>query len=152
MRANLAALSSGALFGLGLGVSGMTLPSKVHGFLDVTRAWDPSLALVMVGAIGVHFALFRLIRRRGSPLFHASFHLPTRADVDTSLILGAAMFGAGWGLGGMCPGPGIVSVATGSPEALTFVLAMIAAMLLQHATKREPSARSAGSHERTDAT
>lgn len=150
MKANAAALAAGALFGLGLGVSGMTLPAKVHGFLDVTGAWDPSLALVMVGAIGVHLVLFRAIVRRASPLFRGTFHLPSRADVDASLLGGAALFGVGWGLGGVCPGPGLVSLATGRAEAATFVLAMLLGMALQHATRREPAAPVPGSHEQLD--
>ncbi len=147
MRANAAALAAGALFGLGLGVSGMTLPAKVRGFLDVTGAWDPSLALVMVGAIGVHLVLYRAIVQRDSPLFHGTFQLPSRADVDARLIGGAALFGVGWGLGGMCPGPGVVSLASGTLDAVTFALAMLAGMALQHATRREPSATAEGSHE-----
>lgn len=145
MKANLASLGAGALFGLGLGVAGMTSPAKVRGFLDVTGAWDPSLALVMVGAIAVHVVLHRAIRHRPSPLFHARFHLPTKADLDGGLVVGAALFGVGWGLGGYCPGPGIVSLATGSATAVTFVLAMVVGMALQHATTREPSRDAAGS-------
>ena len=100
MKANLTALVSGLLFGLGLGLSGMTLPSKVIGFLDVTGAWDASLAFVMIGAIAVHAVLFRVVTRRVSPLFDAEFHIPSRRDVDGPLVLGAALFGVGWGLGG----------------------------------------------------
>ena len=133
MKAHLTALVSGLLFGLGLGVSGMTLPSKVIGFLDVTGAWDASLAFVMIGAIAVHAVLFRVVTRRVSPLFDAEFHIPSRRDVDGPLVLGAALFGVGWGLGGYCPGPGLVSAATGSVPALIFVVAMIIGMLLQRA-------------------
>jgi uncharacterized membrane protein YedE/YeeE len=135
MKANLSSLGAGLLFGLGLGFSGMTLPSKVIGFLDVTGAWDASLAFVMMGALAVHFVLFRLVKRRASPLFDAKFHLPTRSDIDPKLVLGAALFGVGWGLGGYCPGPGLVSAASGSPPALLFVLTMAVGMLAQHATQ-----------------
>src|SRR6185295_7370618 len=99
---------------VGLAVSGMTRPSKVVGFLDVFGAWDASLAFVMVGAIGVHAVLQRVIARRGSPLFEDRFHLPTRRDVDARLLAGAAVFGVGWGLGGFCPGPGLVAAASGA--------------------------------------
>lgn len=131
-----AALLSGLLFGVGLGVSGMTLPSKVVGFLDVTGAWDASLAFVMMGAIAVHAVLYRLVRRRGSPLFDGVFHVPTRRELDGRLLLGAALFGVGWGLGGFCPGPALVSAASGAGAAILFVVAMLAGMLLQQATSK----------------
>ena len=92
MKAQATALASGLLFGLGLGVSGMTHPSKVIGFLDVAGTWDPSLAFVMLGALAVHIVLFRLVKRRASPLFDTKFHLPTRADVDGRLVVGAALW------------------------------------------------------------
>ena len=105
MKSVLSALGSGVLFGVGLGLSGMTQPSKVIAFLDVFGAWDASLIFVMVGAILVHFALGRWIRRRESPLLDARFHLPTATPVDRALTAGSAVFGLGWGLGGYCPGP-----------------------------------------------
>jgi uncharacterized membrane protein YedE/YeeE len=154
-RAALGALAAGVLFGAGLVVSGMTLPSKVIGFLDVTGRWDASLALVMVGAIGVHAVLYRLIRRRSSPLFDVRFHVPTRSDLDGKLVAGAALFGVGWGLGGFCPGPGLVSLAAGHGGAVVFVAAMVLGMLLQHAIdhqskrSREPSASAGGSEPDT---
>jgi uncharacterized membrane protein YedE/YeeE len=120
------------LFGVGLAVAGMTLPPNVQAFLDVFGDWNPSLALVMIGAIGVHFVAFRLIMRRRAPLFDARFHLPTRKDLDWRLLSGAALFGAGWGLGGFCPGPALTSVAAGSFSAIVFVAAMTAGMLLEH--------------------
>lgn len=104
MKPNVAAFGTGALFAVGLAVSGMTKPSKVIGFLDIAGAWDASLAFVMVGAIAVHFVAHRVVMRRPSPLFDEEFHLPTRKDLDVRLILGAALFGVGWGLGGFCPG------------------------------------------------
>lgn len=133
----LAAGVAGALFGAGLLVSGMAQPARVIGFLDVTGAWDPSLAFVLGGAVGVYAAAFRWIRgRRRGPWFDVQFHLPTRRDIDPPLILGAALFGIGWGLGGLCPGPGIVSAASGSLTGLAFVAAMLAGMYAQHRSRR----------------
>ncbi len=134
MSNRLVTLFSGALFGLGLALSGMTLPERVIGFLDFAGTWNPSLALVMVGAISVHLVLLRVITRRKAPLFDARFHLPTRRDIDARLVIGAALFGVGWGLGGFCPGPGLVSLAAGVFPAIVFVAAMTAGMLLEHAT------------------
>lgn len=119
---------AGLLFAVGLGVSGMTDADKVIGFLNLAGDWDPSLALVMVGAIGVHGVLYRLILRRRSPLLDSRFHIPTRRDLTTPLVLGSALFGAGWGLGGFCPGPGLVSAAGGMPAAAVFVLTMLLGM------------------------
>ncbi len=127
------AYGSGALFAVGLALSGMTRPEKVVGFLDLAGAWDPSLALVMVGAIGVHWTAHRLVRGRSSPLFDDRFHLPTRRDIDLRLLFGAAIFGVGWGLGGFCPGPGLVSGAAGSTVAIAFVLAMTVGVVLEGA-------------------
>ena len=127
MRRALSALLAGALFAVGLAVGGMTRPGKVIGFLDFAGDWDPSLMLVMAGALLVHGALSRLIARRPSPLFEAKFHLPTRRDIDRRLVLGAAIFGVGWGLGGYCPGPGLASLTAGVLP-LVFVAAMVAGM------------------------
>lgn len=129
----LSAMLAGLLFGAGLTVAGMTHPRRILSFLDLTGTWDPSLAFVMVGAIGVHFVGLRLSRRRVAPLFGGRFHLPTARDVDARLLAGAAIFGVGWGLGGYCPGPSITAAATGSFSAIVFVVAMSAGMLLQHA-------------------
>lgn len=126
----LGALVAGLLFGLGLVVSGMTQPQKVLGFLDIFGRFDPSLMLVMVGAIGVHFFAYRWKAGRKTPLFSPAFVVPTRRDVDGKLLLGAAIFGVGWGLGGYCPGPGIVSLPAGGVPALAFVGAMLGGMLL----------------------
>lgn len=130
-----AAFGAGGLFGAGLVVSGMVKPTKVIGFLDV-RHWDPSLAFVMMGAIAVHMGLFKLILKRGSPFYDFRFHLPTRKDIDLRLVGGAAVFGAGWGLGGFCPGPGLVSVGAGVLPALVFVLAMTAGMWIESVTSK----------------
>ena len=128
---------AGALFGAGLLVSGMTQPARIIGFLDVTGAWDPSLAFVMGSAVAVYAVAFRAIRRRRTaPWFDVQLHLPTRRDLDRPLIIGAALFGIGWGLGGLCPGPGIVAAAGGSFTALAFVAAMIAGMYAQDRSSR----------------
>lgn len=122
------ALVAGILFGVGLVVSGMTLPAKVAGFLDFTGAWDPTLMFVMGGAIAVHAVVYRAVRGRASPLLAERFQLPTRKDIDARLILGAAIFGLGWGLGGYCPGPAVTSLVSGHGEVFAFVAAMLGAM------------------------
>lgn len=122
------ALLSGAIFGFGLALSGMTRPEKVQGFLNFFRGWDPALMFVMGGAVAVHAVLYRVITRRASPVFAARFMIPTRKDLDARLLLGSAIFGVGWGLGGFCPGPGITSLVTGLAPAATFVAAMVAGM------------------------
>lgn len=128
---------AGALFGIGLLISGMTQPARVVGFLDLTGAWDPALGFVMGSAVISYAILFRVIqRRRKRPVFEPAFSLPTRRDLDLSLILGSALFGIGWGLGGLCPGPGIVAAAGGSSTAIAFVGAMLAGMYAQHRTSR----------------
>lgn len=121
---------SGFLFALGLGISGMTRPDVVLGFLDVLGAWDPSLLFVMAGAAGVYFVLYRLVLGRGRPLLAGAFQLPTRRDIDERLIAGSALFGVGWGLGGICPGPGIVAATSLALPFLVFFGAMVAGMLL----------------------
>lgn len=136
MKRNAAAFGAGALFAVGLAVSGMTRPSKVVGFLDLAGDWDASLAFVMMGAIAVHFVAYRVVLRRPAPLFDGSFHLPTRKDIDLRLVLGAAVFGVGWGLGGYCPGPGLVSAAAGSPGAVVFVVGMTVGMLIEQGLAR----------------
>jgi hypothetical protein len=126
----LAALLCGVVFGVGLAVGGMTNPAKVLGFLDVTGVWDPSLAFVMGGALGVNALAFALTRRRAQPLFAQSFALPTRSGLDRQLVVGAALFGVGWGLVGLCPGPALASLLRGVPAVYAFVAAMVAGMLL----------------------
>lgn len=130
MKLFLAAFISSLIFGLGLGVSGMTLPAKVIGFLDITGAWDPSLLAVMVGAISVHFVAFQLITKRKNPLVADKFQVPTRRDLDWKLIVGSAIFGAGWGLGGFCPGPALVGLVTGKSSVVIFVASMVAGIYL----------------------
>ena len=124
MKSKIAALLTGLVFGGGLVISGMTNPAKVLGFLDLFGRWDPSLAFVMIGAIGVHFVLLRLIFARPGPLLEGTFERPLRAAVDAPLVVGAAVFGVGWGLGGVCPGPGIVDAAAGSGYAIVFMIGM----------------------------
>ena len=138
------ALVAGSLFGAGLVVSGMTLPEKVRGFLDFTGAWDPTLGFVMVGAIGVHFFAYRLIRGRSAPVLAESFQVPARRDVDGKLLLGAAVFGLGWGLGGYCPGPAVARVTTGAPSGLAFLGAMLAASWLTERAERMMATRKLG--------
>jgi uncharacterized membrane protein YedE/YeeE len=123
------ALVSGILFGLGLAISGMINPAKVLNFFDVFGSFDPSLALVMAGALPVTFIGYWLTLRRHAPIFADRFHLPTAKDVDGRLILGSALFGLGWGLSGFCPGPAIASLVTLSPEPAIFIIAMFVGML-----------------------
>ena len=127
---------AGVVFGVGLVISGMTQPARIVGFLDPLDGWDPSLAFVMAGAVAVYALAHAVIRRRAQPWFDARFHLPVRANIDAPLVVGAAVFGIGWGLGGLCPGPGIVAAAGGSFSALAFVLAMLAGMHLGHRLAR----------------
>jgi uncharacterized protein len=122
-------LASGVLFSVGLAISGMTQPAKVVAFLDIAGRWDPSLAFVMGAATLVYFTAFRLVMRQTAPLV-GEFHLPTQRDIEPKLVVGAALFGVGWGLAGYCPGPALVSLATGSASAFTFVAAMAIGMLL----------------------
>ena len=133
------ALLSGLIFGGGLVLSGMADPAKVTGFLDLgaipAGGWDPSLALVMIGALGTAIPGFALARRRGRPLIGARFHWPAARDIDAQLIAGSAIFGVGWGLAGICPGPALALLAFDLPSALVFILAMLAGMLLRKLTE-----------------
>ncbi len=126
---NAAAFGSGLVFSLGLGIAGMTRPSKVIGFLDLFGAWDPSLVLVMGGAVFVGLVSFALILRRASPVLVSRFVLPARHSIDARLFLGSALFGVGWGLAGVCPGPALVAAVTGSVPVLAFVAAMAAGLV-----------------------
>ncbi len=120
----------GLLFGVGLLLSGMTDPGKVIGFLDLTGHWDPSLALVMGGAIAIGFFAFAFAKKRTTNFLGGALRLPTSNQIDLRLIAGSLLFGAGWGLAGFCPGPALVSMASGQPKALVFVVAMIAGMVI----------------------
>ncbi|HEX4917654.1 MAG TPA: DUF6691 family protein [Limnobacter sp.] len=119
---------AGLVFGLGLVVSGMSNPAKVIGFLDLSKPWDPSLMLVMGGAIAVGLPGFWLARQRQRSALGLPMQLPTSTVIDKPLVLGAVLFGAGWGLGGFCPGPALVASATLLPDALIFTAAMLAGM------------------------
>lgn len=141
MRQLLAAFSGGLVFALGLGISGMTDADKVLGFLNLAGDWDPSLAFVMAGAIGVHLVLYKRIIRRQSPIFDGSFHIPSRRDITPQLVGGAALFGVGWGLGGFCPGPGLVSLSGLGSSAAVFVVFMLSGMGLQKLVHRPKPAR-----------
>ena len=132
--------SSGVLFATGLVLSGMTTPAKVVGFLDVTGAWDPSLMLVMVGAIVVHAILFRVITRRPVPVLGGVFHVPAPKPIDARLVVGSVIFGVGWGITGICPGPGIVAVWSAAAPFVTFVGAMLAGTGLFSLWERRASA------------
>lgn len=126
----------GLLFGLGLMLSGMTDPSKVLGFLDLFGTWDPSLAFVMGGAIAVGFFAFALARKRTTNFLGGAMHLPKATQIDRRLVLGGLTFGAGWGLAGFCPGPGIVSMAAGEVKAAVFVAAMVTGMVIFEVVER----------------
>ncbi|MDQ3273206.1 MAG: hypothetical protein M3Q12_13740 [Pseudomonadota bacterium] len=126
----------GLLFGLGLLLSGMTDPGKVLGFLDLFGTWDPSLAFVMGGAIAVGFFAFALARQRTTTVLGGALHLPKSDQIDKRLVLGGLSFGAGWGLAGFCPGPGLVSMASGEIKAALFVAAMIVGMVIFEIAER----------------
>ena len=119
----------GLMFGVGLMASGMTDPGKVIGFLDLFGAWDPSLALVMGGAVVVGFFAFALAKKRTTTFLGGALRLPTTNQMDKPLVIGSLLFGAGWGLGGFCPGPALVSMADGQSKATLFVAAMLVGML-----------------------
>lgn len=135
----LAEFGVGLLFGLGLILAGMTDPSKVLGFLDLAGLWDPSLAFVMGGAILVSLGAFTLAKKRTTSFLGGAMQLPTSRDIDKRLVTGSLFFGAGWGLAGFCPGPALVSVGTGNPKAVVFVLAMLAGMALFEVLERRPA-------------
>lgn len=120
----------GVLFSIGLGVSGMTEASNILGFLDVLGNWQGELLFVMGGAVVVYAILYRMIVKRPKPLFGEAFSLPTRVDLDKRLIIGALLFGIGWGVTGLCPGPGLASLISGEPHSAVFVVTMVVGMLL----------------------
>jgi len=124
------ALASGSLFGLGLTLSRMTRVERVRGFLDFAGRWDPSLLFVMGGALLVHALAWQIVARRSAPVFAPRFEVTTARAIDGRLLGGAAVFGVGWGLGGFCPGPAVVSLASGSPAAGAFVAALLAGFAL----------------------
>ena len=126
----LTSLLAGLVFGLGLIVSGMANPAKVLGFLDLGGAWDPSLALVMAGAIAVGFVGFLFAKKRTVSLIGAEMKLPTARQIDRRLVIGSAVFGIGWGIAGLCPGPGLVVLGMGESKAVVFVAAMLVGMVV----------------------
>ena len=126
----LVSLFSGALFGLGLTISGMVNPQKVIGFLDVAGNWDPTLAVVMGGALLVAIPALRLIFKRSRPVLEDEFEVPTKKELDAKLLGGSALFGVGWGLSGLCPGPAMTALVSGLAPVFAFVAAMIAGMAL----------------------
>jgi uncharacterized membrane protein YedE/YeeE len=137
---------AGLLFGIGLLLSGMSDPGKVLGFLDLFGAWDPSLALVMGGAVLVGVFAFTVVRKRTTSFLGGALHLPKASQIDRPLVIGALLFGAGWGLAGFCPGLGLVSMFSGQPKAAVFILAMVIGMLVYEAADRfihQPRARQA---------
>jgi uncharacterized membrane protein YedE/YeeE len=142
LHAIVAAIAAGVLFGLGLAISGMARPTKVLAFLDVTGHWDPSLALVMVGAIGVHSIAVVIAKRRPHTALGMGFHWPAPTAIDAPLLIGAAVFGIGWGLGGFCPGPALLGAASGNGTAILFVVAMLGGMIARHVSMRRAAAGS----------
>jgi len=133
---NVVSFLSGVLFAIGLVVSGMTRPENVIGFLDVAGDWNPSLAFVMGGAIPVYAIAYRLACRRRAPLLAPAFDLPTRTRLDSDLVSGAAIFGIGWGLVGLCPGPAVVGAGSTLVTAIVFVAAMMLGMAIEHRVPR----------------
>jgi uncharacterized membrane protein YedE/YeeE len=130
------AFVAGLVFGIGLVVSGMSNPAKVIGFLDLAGRWDPSLALVMAGAIAVAAPAFALARRRNETFLDTPFVSPASRRIEKPLVFGSLLFGIGWGLAGFCPGPAIVALGIGHPKAVVFVVAMIAGMATHELVER----------------
>lgn len=126
----IAAFVVGIIFGLGLILSGMTQPQKVISFLDVVGKWDPSLMFVMLSAIPVHFLSYKWIANKESPLLDVKWHYPRKTEITKPLIIGSILFGMGWGLGGFCPGPGIVALGSGSKNVIIFIVTMLLGMWL----------------------
>ncbi len=133
---SLAAFAAGFLFSAGLALGGMTVPQNVVGFLDFFGHWNPALAFVMAGAVGVYAALFPLVIKKGAPLWAPAFELPKPSKPDARLFVGSAAFGAGWGLAGFCPGPALVTLGTGAAQAAIFIMAMAAGIVLHHFASR----------------
>lgn len=129
-------LIAGLLFGFGLILSGMTNPAKVLGFLDISGRWDPSLMLVMLGALAVSFFAFRYAKKREKSLLNQAINLPVTKQIDRRLMIGSLLFGAGWGLAGYCPGPALTSLLSGNLAPVIFVLAMLAGMAVHEVMER----------------
>lgn len=136
MKLSLSTFIAGAFFGAGLTVSQMVNPDKVISFLDISGDWDPSLAFVMGSALAVTFVGYKIVLKNNAPFFEDRFRLPTRKDIDAPLIFGAALFGIGWGLAGLCPGPALASLSFAGVNSLIFVAAMLATMTIYRFLKR----------------
>ena len=137
---NFTSLLAGLVFGLGLIVSGMANPAKVLGFLDLTGRWDPSLALVMAGAIIISFFAFLVAQKRSRSLIGADMKLPGGRQIDRRLVVGGLLFGIGWGIAGFCPGPGLVALGMGEVKALVFVASMLTGMItFEFLERRRPA-------------
>jgi hypothetical protein len=132
----ISAFLSGLIFGVGLLVSGMANPDKVLSFLDLAGDWDPSLALVMAGAIAVGLIAFIFVKGRTHSLLGEPMRLPVKTDLDSRLVMGSLGFGVGWGLAGFCPGPALVALGTGAPKAVVFVAAMLAGMAIYEVVEK----------------
>lgn len=130
MNKNIISFLVGLLFAIGLGISGMTKPQKVIGFLDIFGNFDPSLIFVMIGAISTHFIAYKLIRKKATPIFQKEWLVPNKKEITPSLIIGSFIFGVGWAIGGYCPGPSVVSLTTLKIEPLIFVICMILGMFI----------------------
>lgn len=141
MMRMITSLIAGLVFGIGLIISGMTNPAKVLGFLDLAGLWDPSLALVMGGAIAVGVLAFQIARKRSKSLLGDPMRLPVATQVDRRLLLGGLAFGVGWGLAGFCPGPALASLATGGVKPAIFTVAMIAGMVIYELLERASAVR-----------
>lgn len=146
MQHRITEFAVGLLFGIGLILSGMTDPGKVTGFLDLFGQWDPSLALVMGGAIMVGVFAFAIAKKRTTTFLGGALHLPKSTDIDRRLVVGGLVFGAGWGLAGFCPGPALVSLGAGQPKAAVFVVAMLAGMYVFELLERRAPRDPAGAH------
>ena len=120
----------GALFSTGLAISGMVNPNKVIGFLDIFGEWDPALAFVMAGGVMLNFVLFKFILKRNNPVLTSDFRVPSNKDIDKRLVIGSAMFGIGWGIGGLCPGPALANFFLFGPKAIVFVVFLLIGMFL----------------------
>ena len=140
MREILAALLTGFIFGLGLCISSMSDPAVVQGFLDIAGDWNPALTFVMAGGVVVTFIGYRLVLAKGRPLWAPKFSLPSATAIDAPLLSGAAIFGIGWGLAGYCPGPAVLSLASGRTQVGIFVLSMLAGMIVVRWMRTQRSA------------
>lgn len=135
---NVVALLTGTLFGIGLGVAQMIDPNKIQNFLDIAGTWDASLMFVLGAALATSFFAFKIILKQKAPRFADVFSVPTQKNIDRSLVIGATMFGVGWGIAGYCPGPGFAALALGSWEPIIFVLTMMIGFALHRFTVRLP--------------